>query len=249
LSENEKKQQEYFDELARRRRSDAIESKSRSYILEDVYSVLTKLPRALDILEIGCGDGSSGFTEYFVSKNLNVSFLDISAEAVRDLADKLEKAGHKGFRPFSGTFKEVAPQLIGETFDVIFFGDTLHHLTEDESIGLFDDLAPFMHKGSKVVAFEPNGHWPFWRLMPRYNKDFVWEVEKNIVHCTPGGFRYKFGAAGMRVEQYIYQRIVPLFVLDKAPFFKLINKILLKIPLIRVLSSYTIIVAGRADSL
>lgn len=249
LSDNELKQRDYFDGLVQRRRQTAIASggSKRQYIEEDVYRSLISLPKWQKILEIGCGDGDGGgFTEYFVSKGLDVTFMDISSESVSHLVEKLEKAGYSGFRPFSGTFADVAPKLNGETFDVIFFGDTLHHLTEKESVSLFEDLIPFMRRDTKIVAFEPNGHWPFWRIMPSFNREFIWEVEKNIVHCTRSGFKQKFSAAGMYLERYTYQRIVPLFLMDRGAMFRALNKVLTKIPMLRLLSSYTIVVGRLA---
>jgi len=252
LSDNELKQREYFNALAQRRKQAAatFERPKLQYMEEDVYRSLISLPKWQKILEIGCGDGNGRcFTEYFVSKGLDVTFMDISSDSVCHLVEKLENEGYSGFRPFSGTFKDVAPKLIGERFDVIFFGDTLHHLTEKETISLIEDLVSFMHKDTKIVAFEPNGHWPFWRIMPRFNTEFIWEVEKNIRHCTRSGFKHKFSAAGMNLERYTYQRIVPLFLTDRSMVFRVINKILVCIPLLRLLSAYSIIVAGTGDHL
>lgn len=252
LSNNELKQRDYFDNLAQQRKQEASalgKSKTR-YIEEAVYRSLVSLPKWQKLLEIGCGDGEGGgFTEYFVSKGLNVTFMDISSESVNRLTEKLEKSGYAGFRPLSGTFRDVAPKLSGESFDVIFFGDTLHHFTEKETEALIKDLVPFMHRDTKIVAFEPNGHWPFWRIMPRFNKEFIWEVEKNITHCTRSGFKKKFSAAGMNLERYTYQRIVPLFLTDRSAFFRLVNKLLVRIPFLRLLSAYSILVAGPNDHL
>lgn len=246
LSENELKQREYFDSIAKQRKKNLSEDRLKKYNLDDVYSVLTNLPNHHSVLEIGCGDGSGGFTEHFVSHGLSVTFMDISSEAVSYLSEKLKKKGLAGFRPLSGTFKDVAPEIKGEVFDVIFFGDTLHHLTEEETVSLLNDLVPFMHMKTTIVAFEPNGHWPLWRLMPILNKDFVWEVEKNIVHCTPSGFKRKFKAAGMRLKEYSYQRILPQFLMDMGEFFRYFNRWLTKIPIIKMLSSYTIVVGESA---
>lgn len=252
LSDNEIKQKEYFDGLAQRRIKEVVapSGSKNQYISEEVYQSIAALPKWQKIIEIGCGDGEGGsFTEYFVSKGLNVTFMDISGESVRRLAEKLEKLGYAGFRPLSGLFKDVAAELKGERFDVVFFGDTLHHLTEAETVSLIEELIPFMHRDTKIVAFEPNGHWPFWRIMPFFNKDFIWDVERNIVHCTRSGFEQKFSAAGMALEKYSYQRIVPLFLTDRINFFRVLNKLLVRIPLLRLLSAYSILVAGPSASL
>ncbi len=250
LTNNESNQKEYFDELAQRRRQEEgnLKSSKSQYIEEDVYTLMMKLPKVQKILEIGCGDGEGGgFTEYFVAKGLEVTFLDISSESVRRLTEKLERSGYKGFVPLSGTFKDVAPKLSGKKYDVVFFGDTLHHLTEYETISLLQEIIPFMHRDSKIVAFEPNGNWPFWRIMPKFNKEFIWEVEKNITHCTRKGFVRKFSAVRMDLEEYSYYRIVPLFFMNKWKIFRVINKQLVRAPIFRHLSAYTILVAGLSE--
>ncbi len=252
LTDNEIKQREYFDGLAQQRRQEAngaVLLKNR-YIEEQVYRSIIELPKSQRILEIGCGDGEGGgFTEYFVEMGLDVTFMDISSESVDRLTERLKSLGYKGFTPLSGTFKTVAPRLSGVKFDVVFFGDTLHHLTESETVSLLEDVIPFMHRDSKILAFEPNGYWPFWRIMPSLNKEFIWEVEKNIVHCTRNGFKRKFSAAGMNLEKYTYQRIVPLFLTDRSAVFRAINDILVKIPLLRLLSAYSILIAGHRNDL
>jgi cyclopropane fatty-acyl-phospholipid synthase-like methyltransferase len=245
LSDNERRQRDYFDELALRREQAQPMRRSRQRNLEGVYSTIAGLPRNSTLLEIGCGDGSSGFTEYFISKSLKVTFLDISREAVQRLIRRLEAAGLQGYWALSGTLQEVRTELEGQQFDVIFFGDTLHHLTREETISLFKELRAFMHPESKLVAFEPNGRYPFWQAMPLINKEFNWELEKNIRHCTQRGFCEKCEAAGLRLETYRYQRFVPLCLIDKFRIFEVLDDALVRLYPIRLLSPYTVLVAGR----
>lgn len=252
LTDNENKQKKYFDSLAQQRKQEAnaVAPFKNRYIQEQVYRSIIELPKSQKILEIGCGDGEGGgFTEYFVEMGLDVTFMDISSESVDRLTERLNSLGYKGFTPLSGTFKTVAPRLNGRKFDVIFFGDTLHHLTEIETVSLLEEIIPFMHETSKILAFEPNGHWPFWRIMPTLNKEFIWEVEKNIVHCTRNGFKQKFLSAGMNLEKYTYQRIIPLFLTDRSAVFRKLNDIAVQIPLLRLISAYSILVAGLSNDL
>ncbi len=245
LSDNERLQREYFDDLALRRGQDKPLLRSRRRILEDVRVAIDALPCSRTLLEIGCGDGSSGFTEHFIAGGREVTFLDISREAVQRLVGRLEAAGLAGFRALSGTLQEVRPALQGQRFDVIFFGDTLHHLTREETVALFLELTAFMHADSRLVAFEPNGLYPLWRAMPLVNREFHWAVEKNIGHCTRRGFRQKLEAAGLRLESYRYQRLVPLGLIDRHPFFEALDDILVRLYPVNLFCPYTILVAGR----
>jgi 2-polyprenyl-3-methyl-5-hydroxy-6-metoxy-1,4-benzoquinol methylase len=245
FSENEKKQRLYFDNLAHTRRQERNNSAGIKdwYIEEDVYRHIQGLKKAQTVIDIGCGDGeANGFTEFFASKGMHVTFVDISSVSVNSLASRLADLGYENYRPIAGKFKDLTEVIKGETFDIIFFGDTLHHLTEEETADLFRDLLPFMHADSKIVAFEPNGYWPFWRIMPYFNKEFIWEVEKNIVHCTKSGFKRKFKNTGVKLENYIYYRIVPLLLMKNNFIFKKINDFLVKIPILRMLSSYSIVI-------
>jgi 2-polyprenyl-3-methyl-5-hydroxy-6-metoxy-1,4-benzoquinol methylase len=248
FSYNELRQKEYFDSLALKRKSDGCINNSQKFIIDDVLAVIESQPQHKKIIEIGCGDGSSGFTEHFVRHGLDVTFLDISHEAVNNLKNHLENLGLQGFHPLAGTLKEVKDKLLGQTFDIVFFGDTLHHLTEDETVDLCKEISSVMHNESAIVGYEPNGLYPFWRLMPLYNKDFIWSVEHNITHCTRRGFIRKFTSARLALKKYTFHRIVPLFLINRWIVFGKVNSFLVKIPLLNYLSAYAILVAGKFPS-
>ena len=98
-------------------------------------------------------------------------------------------------------------------------------------------------KKGKIIGIEPNGKCPIWRLMPFYNKEFKWEIEKNIQYCTRDDFEKKFNDSGFKLIEYNYVRFLPLFLVTNFTFFKKIDDILIKLPFIKKYSQYTLLIA------
>ena len=79
--------------------------------------------------------------------------------------------------------------------------------------------------------------------MPFYNKEFKWEIEKNIQYCTRDDFEKKFNDSGFKLIEYNYVRFLPLFLVTNFTFFKKIDDILIKLPFIKKYSQYTLLIA------
>lgn len=197
-----------------------------------------------NILDFGCGNGKYGYTESLVDKGYNVSFVDISTKSVDALKRRLKKRGLRFDKSYSGDVIDISYKFPTNYFDVIFLGDVFHHLTREETKSVLISLKPLLKNDSGIIlGLEPNGRCPIWRLMPFYNREFVWKIEKNITHCTKQGFEKKFLESGYELTHYRYVRILPISLVEKFPIFRKINACLIKIPFLRAWSQYALISA------
>ena len=212
-----------------------------------VSKYLEKFDKNTKILDFGCGNGKYGFTEHIINLGFNVSFTDISAKSVNALKRRLEHLNLNFDLVEHGEIGLVCEKIEKEYFDVIFFGDVFHHLTYDETKAILSSLKKILknneEKKGKIIGIEPNGKCPIWRVMPLYNKDFKWEIEKNIQFCTRDDFKKKFNDSGFELIEYKYIRFLPIFLVTNFNFFKKIDNILTKLPVIKNYSQYTLLVA------
>lgn len=211
---------------------------------EVVVKYLADLKAGSTILDFGCGNGKYGYTENLIENNFKVSFIDISTKSVNSLLNRLNKRNLPFDQLYAGDIANLARKMPENYFDVIFFGDVFHHLTFEETQSILTILKPMLKKDLGVIlAIEPNGTCPIWRLMPFYNREFIWEVEKNIKYCTQKHFNSKFKSSGYILEKYIFVRILPIFLIEHFNFFKSLNRLIVGVPILKKLSQYTLIVA------
>ncbi len=238
---NQVLQSVYFDKLALNHPADTINA-TPAYNKQAVLQCILSQPlKGNTLLDFGCGDGVNGYTEFFLENNFEVTFTDISTQAVSLLESRLSRFDKSQYHAISGPIENNLPKLTGKTFDIVFFGDTFHHLTFAETLAILNILKQYMHEQSHIIAIEPNGHYPLWRWMHMYNKDFVWEVEKNIRFCTPKHFADKFRQSGLKLDTYRYQRFLPLFMVEHSHVCRAIDQWFTTCPLINRLSPYSLI--------
>lgn len=232
----------HFDELAEKS-TDSLYDPNPCLSQNDVNKfILSYLEPGKTILEIGAGKGK--YTTLFLKNNFEVTAVDISAKSLEVLYQTAKTYGvGEKLKTVKGTVQENL-NLLGR-FDYVVFTDTLHHITKEGTDSLFAILGGLLAPAGRIVAYEPNGHYPFWRLMGLINKDFIWEYEKNILHCTKSYFRDAFKKNGLEMVQYVPYRIVPMFLIDRLPALKRLDNFLMKFSIIRHFSSYSIIIARK----
>lgn len=242
---NPERQKEYFDSYTDL--NYLGENLTPIFNKEILREYLSDLPRDTKILDFGCGNGKYGYTEYISELGYDISFTDISEKSVRSLANRMRLFDKKFSLGFHGDIGEVVEKLGANSYDIIFFGDVFHHLTYQDTQYVLDKLKTIIKSDGapkgKIIAIEPNGKCPIWKLMPLYNKEFIWEIEKNIQHCTKKDFIYKFSKSGYRLVEYRYIRFLPIYLVQNYKSFRALDDFLKKIPYLKTFSQYALIVA------
>ncbi|OIN02473.1 hypothetical protein A9235_01950 [Polynucleobacter sp. MWH-Tro8-2-5-gr] len=243
--ENKKIQERYFDSYTD---EDYFGKNLTPIFNKNILSnYLERFNKNTKILDFGCGNGKYGFTEHLINLGFNVSFTDISANSVNALKKRLKYLGLKFDISEFGDISLVSQKIDKNYFDVIFFGDVFHHLTYEDTKTILLSLKKIIKNSDdikgKIIGIEPNGKCPIWRLMPIYNKEFKWEIEKNIKYCTRADFEKKFSDSGFKLIEYKYIRFLPISLVTNFNIFKKIDNIITSFPIIKNYSQYTLLVA------
>lgn len=235
-------QANHFDELSIKSEL-SLYSESPKYSQSEVNRIILEniAPKAsASVLEVGAGKGQ--YTLLLLKHGYAVTANDVSKLALATLASEAQKYGlDKKLTILHGDITAIATNH--GPYDCILFADTLHHLEFEQTIEILNALKSLLHSGGKLIAWEPNGRYPFWRQMHLINQDFVWEYEKNILHCTQRAFDNKFSRAGWTVTRYLHHRILPMPLLDRFALLRILDNFLMKVPFIRSRSAYSLISA------
>jgi 2-polyprenyl-3-methyl-5-hydroxy-6-metoxy-1,4-benzoquinol methylase len=235
-------QAKHFDELAEK--SDLnLYNNSPKYSQREIHNLILEAMRHKpngEVLEIGAGKGLH--TIFLLENGFKVTANDVSEGALRVLHSQAKKYNlDKQLKILHGDI--ISSSEKPNSYDFIFFADTFHHLEYEQTISILKSLHSLLRHDGRLIAWEPNGKYPFWKQMHLINPDFNWEYEKNILHCTKVDFLNKFKEANWQLEKYLNHRILPMGLLDQFPIFRWLDKQLIKIPLIRKISAYSLIVA------
>ena len=76
-----------------------------------------------EVLDVGCGRGF--LTEYFISRGVKVSVVDLSEKAISFVKQK-----HPEIRDFTGRITEI--DFSDESFDIVHCAEVLFHVLEDK---------------------------------------------------------------------------------------------------------------------
>lgn len=142
--------------------SEEVDSHLSKRIFVDRVTVLPWLSRSLNfenlnILEIGCGTGSSSIT--LAEQGANVLGIDIHKESIEVAKLRAEIYGlNIRFQEYSS----VDIDEINESFDAIILYATLEHLTVEERIETLKKCEKILNKGGYLIIIEaPNRLWYF----------------------------------------------------------------------------------------
>ena len=103
------------------------------------------------VLDIGCGEGETGYELKRQGKAKEVICIELAEEAARNAKNKLD-------RVLVGDIEKLELPFAKEYFDYILMGDVLEHLIDPWSC--LKRLKEYLKPGGSVIASIPNvNHW------------------------------------------------------------------------------------------
>ena len=93
-----------------------------------IHDLLPKEEKEYKVLDLGCGNGVLSEIVFKKYPSTYIIGFDLSEEMLKAYENKLSKYSGR-FKLVKGDFKT---DLIGDSYDIILAGLTLHHLTHEE---------------------------------------------------------------------------------------------------------------------
>lgn len=135
--------------------------------------------KPLRILEVGCGDGSN----MRVLSSLGHEVVGVEPDTAARV-----NAHAAGFEVYAGTAETLPAEVVGKTFDVVFFMHVLEHCLDPEAA--IQSARSVLNEGGKIVAEVPNnaclgaryfGSAWYWLDVPRHLNFFTAKSLSDLV--------------------------------------------------------------------
>lgn len=137
------------------------------------------LPKADRMLAIGCGDGSHELALAGNGSVRHITAFDASPVAI-EMGRQAARAQGLSIDFQVRLFEEFVAEPPSETFDVILFSGSLHHVTDLE--GMLSTVRKLLRPGGHVVVNEYVG--PIYQLYPQSQIDII----NRVLDATPPVF-------------------------------------------------------------
>jgi 2-polyprenyl-3-methyl-5-hydroxy-6-metoxy-1,4-benzoquinol methylase len=238
-------QEQWFDTISARR-PDSISTENifdNGWLISSIEGLSQSNEFNNTILEVGCGDGSSGLARALIRSGYNFIGLDISNQSIDHMRKHLSDCEDNAYLATgsvdqnSALIQKLAPQIA-------IFCQTIHHIQEEELLKIIRSLSKLLTKPGAVIVLEPNPFYPLWRVMGFYNKDFRWSHEHGISRCSKKRIAAAFTANGFTLEKHLYTRMLPLRIMELA---KIKKDLLARIPIIKHVSQYQLFIFRSTD--
>ena len=149
-------------------------TKKTKLVLATLARLRQELGRGLDVLDIGCGNGTA-LTRFLVAPGDKVLGIDPHGPSIEYATRRLAAPGLE-FR------QQLAESLLaaGRSYDAIVLGDVLEHLPQPQST--LAAAAQLLRPGGRVLLTIPNGLGPFeiesWlSRLPVFGRASLWIVD------------------------------------------------------------------------
>ena len=117
----------------------------------DLLALLPEKSKFNNVLEIGCGNGSTGHLLKKENKAAHVYGIEINEKLKTEAAKNLDKI-------IIGDIEKIELPFENDFFDCIILADVLEHLNDPWSV--LSKIKPFLKTGGIVLASIPNvQHW------------------------------------------------------------------------------------------
>jgi 2-polyprenyl-3-methyl-5-hydroxy-6-metoxy-1,4-benzoquinol methylase len=240
-------QEQWFDEIAVRRpdAASAVNSFDNSWIMRSIDELAQATEFNSAILEVGCGDGSSGLAHEIINAGYEYVGIDISSQCIDRLKKRLNNRGNKVFLA-AGTVDQNSALIQKLNPQIVIFCQTIHHIQEEDLLKIIRSLSRLLPKPCAVIVLEPNPFYPLWRIMGFYNKDFRWSHERGISRCSKKSIAAAFTENGFTLKKHLYTRLLPLRIMEIANMKK---DVLVRVPIIKNISQYQLFVFSSSENL
>jgi SAM-dependent methyltransferase len=238
-------QEDWFDEISLRRPNNEAPTNpfENSWILQAIEELVPSMKQNITVLEVGCGDGSSGTAQEIINRGFGYIGLDISKQSIHRLSKSLNQDSEKVWL-VTGTVDQNFQEISSYKPSIAIICQTLHHIEEAEIRSIIRSLRKLLTGSAAVIVYEPNSFYPLWRIMGFYNKDFRWSHERGISQCSKKRITAAFTANGFTLEKHLYTRLLPLRIMELA---KMKKDFLASVPIIKKMSQYQLFVFRSSD--
>lgn len=191
---------------------------------EMVRVIEKHFPKKIDILDLGCGDGTFTTALFEKLKPNSILGIDPAVKAI-NLAKKKHPKYKSQITYRVGNIYN-ADKFKEKIFDLVILRGVLHHLYEPEKA---------IHKiskiGKNVLVVEPNGYNPVLKIIEKISK---YHIEHEEQSYWPPTLNNWFVLSGYTVLEQEFFSIVPYFCNRSiVVLLKMIEPLLEKFPIIR----------------
>ncbi len=214
---------------------DILPSHVNRHYLDKRKSFISRfLKQSYRILDVGCGTGKL-ITELSLNNTVNTYGCDSSVEMMKNIGnqDKVRviccKSDHLAYEP--------------KSFDVVISVAVFHHLQSEEAvIHTMQEMVRVTKKGGKIIIWDANPFNPYWFLLFKrvpHDKDIkrIVPLRKIILEAKKLKLTNIDVLKSGWVPDFAFREILP--------FFKFLERILERLPLINLLSAHNVIVITK----
>jgi len=191
---------------------------------DELIKLLNEQPLSqINILDVGCGDGTFTFEILKRFKPKKIVGFDCAKSAVRVANNAIMKKDQNRIKFLHGDAYNAHKMFKKNSFDVIVIRGVLHHLNKPKQA-----IKSLRHLSNKIIVLEPNGFNPILKIIENTSPYHIQRGERSY---WPPLINKWFSNNGFKVRKQTFFSIVPYFCPKSiVKLLKLIEPVMEKIP-------------------